>query len=285
MPATEERPTLRLVTYMCPSHPVEMFETIMAYLEEEVKVKAVLQYESRHPGPLPDREDPFEHDLIDLAFMSPAEYLKLHDNNNQHAELLPVAAVFKHSKNTTESADYYSDIIVHTDTRSYVNALEDLRGCQWAYNHENSLSGYITVLKALKDIGEGSQFFGNTLKAGSHLACIKMVQQKQAEAAAVDANVLAYNQKKLPDYGKDISVLTSLGPLPPYPIVISKKVSGELKSKIVEALLKATKTRLWGKRLEAFGIVGFQANHPDKYFSIRETYEVLKNKRLNNIYY
>lgn len=79
MPATEERPTLRLVTYMCPSHPVEMFETIMAYLEEEVKVKAVLQYESRHPGPLPDREDPFEHDLIDLGKLNDFNTYFVHD--------------------------------------------------------------------------------------------------------------------------------------------------------------------------------------------------------------
>lgn len=55
-----------------------------------------------------------------------------------------------------------------------------------------------------------------------------MVQQKQVEAAAVDANTLVYNKLLLQDRGRDISVLTSLGPLPPYPIVVNSRLSGLL---------------------------------------------------------
>lgn len=64
--------------------------------------------------------------------------------------------------------------------------------------------------------------------SGSHLAAVHMVQQKQVEAAAVDANTLAYNKLLLQDRGRDISVLTSLGPLPPYPIVVNSRLSGSL---------------------------------------------------------
>jgi hypothetical protein len=61
------RPKLRIITYMCPSHPVELYELILQYLEEEVGCEASLLYESRSPGPLSDRVDPFTDDSIDMG--------------------------------------------------------------------------------------------------------------------------------------------------------------------------------------------------------------------------
>lgn len=58
---------LRIITYMCPSHPVEMYELLMNYLEEELDVEATLVYETRAGGPLPGRCDPFTDDTIDLG--------------------------------------------------------------------------------------------------------------------------------------------------------------------------------------------------------------------------
>ena len=63
--------------------------------------------------------------------------------------------------------------------------------------------------------------------SGSHLHSIHMVQTKQAEAAAVDANTLACNKKYLQDGGKDVQVLCSIGPLPPYPIVVNNRLESE----------------------------------------------------------
>jgi ABC-type phosphate/phosphonate transport system substrate-binding protein len=54
-----------------------------------------------------------------------------------------------------------------------------------------------------------------------------MVLSKQAEAAAVDANTLSCNKKYLPGGGKDIQVLYSIGPLPPYPIVVNNRLDSE----------------------------------------------------------
>ncbi|KAG8261875.1 hypothetical protein J6590_064731 [Homalodisca vitripennis] len=92
-----------------------------------------------------------------------------------------------------------------------------------------------------------------------------MVLQKQAEAAAVDSNTLAYNKVHLQDRGKDLFVLESLGPLPPYPIVVNSRLPGELKNKLSTALLKLTDTRLWGERISKFGITGFKKNNIDEY--------------------
>jgi hypothetical protein len=61
------RPKLRIITYMCPSHPVELYELILQYLEEEAGFEATLLYESRGPGPLSDRVDPFTDDSVDMG--------------------------------------------------------------------------------------------------------------------------------------------------------------------------------------------------------------------------
>lgn len=277
---------LRIITYMCPSHPVEMYELLMNYLEEELNVEATLVYETRAGGPLPGRCDPFTDDSIDLAFMSSTAYLELVDSKNQFCELLPVAAVFKHPKNLDLQPGYYSDIIIHIDGKKYVKTFLDLRGCQWAYCDEKSLSGSAIVLKCLRELGENAKFFGNTIKSGNHLNSIQMVLQKQAEASAVDSTCLAYYRKSLlPKTAEDIFVLDSLGILPPYPIVVNSRLSDDMKRKMAEALMKSTQTRLWGERLGKFGIIKFAPNNIDCYNSHREIDEVVKDTGLGIRYY
>ncbi|XP_049937299.1 uncharacterized protein LOC126411141 isoform X2 [Schistocerca serialis cubense] len=162
--SNQKKQKLRLVTYMCPSHPVEMYELIMTYLERYTGLEATLQYESRRAGPLPGRVDPFTDDTVDIGFMSVLSFLELLDDKNKYAELLPVTPVFRHRKNKDDVAGYYSDIIIHIDGKKHVKELLDLRGSTWAYSTEESLSGYKIVLKTLKEHGENSTFFGNTLR-------------------------------------------------------------------------------------------------------------------------
>lgn len=58
---------LRIITYMCPTHPVQLYELIMELLEESLGCYTSLQYESRTPGPFMDRPDPFTTDKVDLG--------------------------------------------------------------------------------------------------------------------------------------------------------------------------------------------------------------------------
>ncbi|KAJ9592388.1 hypothetical protein L9F63_015956 [Diploptera punctata] len=279
------KPKLRIITYMCPSHPVELYELIMQYLEEEIGCYASLIYESRASGPLTDREDPFTEDTVDLGFMTASAYVKLLDGKHPYVELLPVAAVYNHPKNNEGEKGYFSDIIIHVDGKKHVKEFLDLRGCRWAYSSEDSLSGSSVILKTLKELGENASFFGNTLRSGSHLSSVHMVLTKQAEAAAVDANTLAYNKKYLQDGGKDIVVLDSIGPLPPYPVVVNSRLDGKLKKELEEALLKMPHTRLWGSRLKKFGILKFVSNSDEAYEKEREIKEAIKGTSVGPRYY
>lgn len=63
----QNKQELRIVTYMCPSHPVQLYELILELLEESLNCYTTLQYESRNTGPLEDRPDPFSTNRADLG--------------------------------------------------------------------------------------------------------------------------------------------------------------------------------------------------------------------------
>ena len=51
-----------------------------------------------------------------------------------------------------------------------------MRGCKWAYNDPESLSGSIITLKELKKMGSNANFFGHLLQSGkssNYMLCLK----------------------------------------------------------------------------------------------------------------
>lgn len=66
-------------------------------------------------------------------------------------------------------------------------------------------------------------------ETGNHLLTVKKVQDKQVTAAAVDSTAF-YNYKNVLHRDSDnISVLLSVGPLPPYAIVCRKHLNGKIR--------------------------------------------------------
>ncbi|XP_060803114.1 uncharacterized protein LOC106133026 [Amyelois transitella] len=280
------KPEVRIVTYMCPTHPVQLYELIMELLEEAVGCNTTLQYESRTPGPFQDRPDPFLEDKVDLAFMTAAAYMKLRNTKNPYVELLPVTPVFAHQMNVENRPGYFSDIIVHSDKKAHnVNTLLDLRGCTFAFSDEESLSGSQIVLKTLKSKGENASFFGSLLKSGSHLASAQMVLSKQAEWAAVDSTTLLYSKKYMQDGGKDIILLETLGRLPPYPIVVNKKLDAQVKSAVSDALLTLPQTTAWKQRFAKFGVLKFETNNDESYYGPAAQMWSIQSEKLGVRYY
>ncbi|NP_001155473.1 uncharacterized protein LOC100161110 [Acyrthosiphon pisum] len=276
--------SLRLITYLVPSHPVEMYECIAHFLEEELKVSVTLVYESRDPIDLynDDRPDPFCLKEVDIGFLSPTQYLKM--KTAKKIELLPITPVFVHPKNMEQKPGYFADVIVHTDVGKTVKSFLDLRGCNWGYTGDNSLSSSVTIQKLLRTNGENSSFFGNTIKTGNHLLTVEKVQDKQVIAAGRRLDGLLQLQNVLHKDADDITVLDSVGALPPYAIVCGKYLNGDLKSRIVGALLKATITRSWKVQFERFGLIKFVENSNDAYTEL-EFDGPLDGNGLSSIYY
>ncbi|KAH9629460.1 hypothetical protein HF086_015790 [Spodoptera exigua] len=283
---SQNKQELRVVTYMCPTHPIQLYELILELLEEALGCYTTLQYESRSPGPLPDRPDPFSTNKVDLAFMTASAYIKLREKKNGNIELLPVTPVFAHQMNEENKPGYFSDIIIHSDKKAHnVNTLLDLRGCTFAYSDEESLSGSKIVLKTLKEKGENASFFGSLLRSGSHLSSAQMVLSKQAEWAAVDSTTLLFSKKFMYDGGKDIITLETLGRLPPYPIVVNAKLHEETKKAITNALLRLPQTQQWKNKFAKFGIIKFEVNSDVAYNGPATQMWAIQNEKLNVRYY
>lgn len=115
------------------------------------------------------------------------------------------------------------------------------------------------TLLHLKKMGENASFFGLTNSAVSHLQCIYLVLNRQVDATAVDSNCLQIFLERNPNFKNQIHVLTSLGPLPPYPIVVNKNMSEELKTEIVEALLQMHTQPKWANKLSKYKVRKFVA--------------------------
>ncbi|XP_049873239.1 uncharacterized protein LOC126371878 [Pectinophora gossypiella] len=281
-----EKVELRVVTYMCPTHPVQLYELILELLEDALGCYTTLQYESRTPGPFPDRPDPFTTNKVDLAFMTAAAYMKLRERKADGVELLGVTPVFAHQMNVENKPGYFCDVIIHSDKKAHnVNTLLDLRGCTFAYSDEESLSGSKLVLRTLKEKGENASFFGSLLRSGSHWASAQMVLSKQAEWAAVDSTTLLYSKKFMQDGGKDITILETLGRLPPYPVVVNARLPAKTKQAITDALLNLPHTAQWKKRFAKFGVIKFATNSDVAYDGAAAQVRAAAAEKLNVRYY
>lgn len=92
-----------------------------------------------------------------------------------------------------------------------------------------------------------------------------MVLLKQAEWASVDSTTLLYSKKYMQDGGKDIVILKSIGPLPPYPVVINSRLPEELKKALTQVFLTLPHSAKWKKKFDKFGVVKYLPNNLDAY--------------------
>lgn len=129
---------------------------------------------------------------------------------------------------------YFSDVIVHRD--SPFQQFADLRGRSWAYNEPESQSGYGITQYSLRQMGESWDFFGRLIHAGFHQKAIRMVCQRQVDAAAIDSQVLAIELRDHPHLAEHLRVIHVLGPSTIQPIAVSTRLPVSLKDEIQAAI-------------------------------------------------
>lgn len=273
-----------MITYLCPGIPVEMFETVMQYLEEVTGRETYLIYESRWTGPPRERTDPFTADEVDIGFMDSGAFVPLQKRKNSCVELCGAAPVHVHPKSEANPV-YFSDLIINSNNVSEFKEFHDLRGHSFAYDNEDSLSGCLVVLQELKKMGFNSSFFGNILKSGSHTKSIQMVVDKTVDTAAVDSTVLASYLRQNPKQKDAVTVLKSFGPLPIYPVVFNTRLPDDLKGKITQALLDISSKKEWAERLDTFGVTGFKPVDMIRYDKEKELLDAAQKLSITAAYY
>jgi phosphonate transport system substrate-binding protein len=254
---------IRFVTYLSPSIPQAFFEALVDHLQRSLGREQVsLRIETRVSGPRRGYECTSFGDKVDVAFMCAPSFIWLRGLRPPPAELLGVAPVFDDERSAGRPV-YFCDVIVRNDAP--IQTFSDLRGSAWAYNDKSSLSGYYGLLDKLAASGKDENFFGSVTCSGSHLDSIQAVLQGEADAAAIDSNVLRIRLRETPTLRNTLRVIESWGPYPIQPIVVNSNLDPNLKDQLRAAFLATNNDDRARRVLQRFGLSHFVAVDHETY--------------------
>jgi phosphonate transport system substrate-binding protein len=254
---------IRFVTYLSPSIPQALFEALVDHVQRALGHERVsLRVESRASGPQKGGECSSFAEEADVAFMCAPSFIWLRDLQPPPVELLGALPVFDDER-TQGKPLYFCDVVVRNDAP--VHAFSELEGGSWAYNDACSLSGYYSLLNKLAESGADESFFGNILCSGSHLNSIEAVLGGEADAAAIDSNVLRIRFREAPALRNKLRVIESWGPYPLQPVVVSSALHPDLKQRLRAAFLSTEQDQQTRRTLKQFGLSRFVAADPEDY--------------------
>jgi phosphonate transport system substrate-binding protein len=213
--------------------------------------------------------DEFAEGQVDVAFICGLPYVRMTGQNTCPVELL--AAPVLMGKRYLHRPIYFSDVIVRSD--SPYTSFDDLGGCVWAYNERVSHSGCNLVCYSLLMQGKSPDYFGKTVKSGSHMQSLDMVLAGEADAAAIDSHlsdILCSRDKSL---ARSLRVVDVLGPSSIPPVVVSKRLDNELKCKLQDALITMHLDDYGARQLREGLIERLVAVRDEDYGNIREMLE------------
>jgi phosphonate transport system substrate-binding protein len=254
---------IRFVTYLSPSIPQALFEALVDHVQRALGHERVsLRVESRASGPQKGGECSSFAEETDVAFMCAPSFVWLRGLHPPPVELLGALPIFDDERNQGRPV-YFCDVVVRNDAP--IHAFSELEGGSWAYNDACSLSGYYSLLNKLAESGADESFFGNILCSGSHLNSIEAVLGGEADAAAIDSNVLRIRFREAPALRNKLRVIESWGPYPIQPVVVSSALHPDLKQRLRAALLSTEQDQQTRRTLKQFGLSRFVAADPEDY--------------------
>ncbi len=248
---------IRFATYLAPNI-YETYAYIARYVGEKTGQPTTLTVGQSF--------DQIADGQVDIAFMCGLPYATLAEFPACPFELL--AAPVLHGERYQRRPIYFSDVIARRESR--YTSLDDLRGCAWAYNQLESHSGWNIVYYSLLKRGQTPAFFGQLIETGSHQRSIAHVLSGQADATAIDSQVLDVFLAHNPTEAAALRAIDMLGPSSIPPVVIAKSVDQTLKRTIQEVLLSMHEDPLAANALRSGAIERFVQVRDEDYQDIRE---------------
>ena len=246
---------IRLVTYLAPSIPRTLFEALADHVQRALGCRRVaLRVETRASGPQKGGECSSFAEEADVAFMCAPSFVWLRELRPPPVELLGVLPVFDDKRNLGRPV-YFCDVVVRNDAP--IRAFSELEGGSWAYNDACSLSGYYSLLNKLAESGADENFFDNIFCSGSHLNSIEAIVRGEADAAAIDSNVLRIRLREAPALRERLRVIESWGPYPVQPVVVSSALHPKPKQRLRAAFLSTEQNQRTRRTLKQFGLSRF----------------------------
>ena len=213
--------------------------------------------------------DEFAENLVDVAFICGLPYVRISSQDPCLIELL-VAPVLMGERYLHKPV-YFSDVIVRSD--SPYTSFDDLGGCVWAYNERVSHSGCNLVCYSLLERGKSPDYFGKTVKSGSHIRSLEMVLEGEADAAVIDSHLSDILRSRYEVLAGRLRVVDVLGPSSIPPVVVSRRLDNELKCRLREALITMHLDSCGAEELRKALIERFVAVEDEDYWNIREMLE------------
>ena len=249
--------TIRFATYLAPNI-YNTYARIARYVEEK----------TGHPTTLIVGQsfDQIADGQVDVAFMCGLPYATLAESPACPFELL--AAPVLRGERYQRRPIYFSDVIVRKESPH--TSFDDLRGCAWAYNQKESHSGWNIVYYSLLKRGKTPDFFGQLIESGSHLRSISLLLAGQADATAIDSQVLDVFLAHNPTEAASLRAIDMLGPSSVPPVVIARSVDQSLKRKLQTALLTMHEDPQTASALRSGAIERFVRVCDEDYQDIRE---------------
>ncbi|MFM7364996.1 MAG: phosphate/phosphite/phosphonate ABC transporter substrate-binding protein [Cuspidothrix sp.] len=207
--------SLRCVSYLAPNY-FGLYQEITAYLGRALQVET--QLHQSECDPLQDTL--LLEDEIDLAFICGLPLIRYSQIALNQLKTL-VAPVMQSSR-YGDCPVYYSDVIVKAD--SNINKFADLSGKTFCYNDSGSNSGYNLLCNWLSQEKYPPNFFGKSIKSGSHQRSIRWVVEGLADCAAIDSVVLEQELWDFPELSQHLRVVEIIGPSPMPPLVTAQRL-------------------------------------------------------------
>lgn len=197
---------------------------------------------------------------VDMAFVCSQAYVE--GNRDFGMELLVAPRV-------RGGIVYYAYLIVPVD--SPVASLEQLRGKSFAFVDPMSNTGKLVVTYLLARRGEmPDSFFSRYFYTSGHSNSIKWVARKLADGASVDSLVWDYASQTDPVYTSQTRVIYRSPPYGIPPVIVSPRVSSQLKSQLRGVLLGMDEEAGGRQILRKVMIDEFTVVEDSAYESIRE---------------
>jgi phosphonate transport system substrate-binding protein len=201
----------------------------------------------------------------DVAFICGLPYVRLSEGDRPAVE--PLAAPILDGDRYGGRPIYYSDVIVRRD--SSTTCFADLRGASWAFNETDSHSGYGITRATLASMGETRGFFGRVVETGYHQRSIRAVASGDADASAVDSQVLEIELRRHPGLVERLKVVDELGPSTIQPVVAASRLPATLRKELREAIVGVAADAAARGRLDDGVVWGFVAVVDSDYDDIR----------------
>lgn len=217
-------PTIRFANFLSPLLQ-QTYEHIATFAGMRLEVPTVLG--------VGQTLEEFERGQTDVGFLCGLLYVQMRRWPDCPIEVL--AAPVLQEKRYLGLPIYFSDVIVRRD--SPYTTFDDLQGCVWAYNERASHSGCNIVCYSLLEREKAPDYFGKTVKSGSHLSSLRMVLDGRADATAIDSHVFAAAQQREPQLAEQLRVIDAFGPSAMPPVVVAKRLDDDLKRRLQNALV------------------------------------------------